>query len=795
MGGDGGLMRRFVYSLFSGAALSFIAWHWGYAAMPPGLAEAYAAAAGLRPPESPTGLLWQALASPLFGRYGVETADLALRAAGCAALGLLAALSYTIFEMMLPVALRRGEHIALWWRVSVRAVLFQGVVFFCCSDSVWSAFRRFSPVSLQILLAAFATLCIVSHFRTGRHASLFAAYFLLGLLAADAPAGMIGAAVLAAAMFFRGMAAPRAAVPACAEAGQTVRGNPVAEYFMSWRSTLSFCAGFAAGWAVEYAVFAGADGFAAHGWKTWGDYALQVPAEYIKTALAIFTPLGALLFAAFAVAPVVIQAGLLGSTTDNERHLRYFHGVVFATLGLFALTQVAGSGETWYWTWGGINVRDDAVRGASAFLTALAAVWSAAVFMEEMFFRNFKRIATLRFPDAVEETDAAKAFASARRMQHSVRMVFVAEPFLAIACVVPFRAATPEREMAQIVADAAKETARECRGAGMLFTDGGLDAQVELAAAAEGRILRTLSFMSGAVHERDIYLRTRGATNAADRAVLELGAADALRKWTRFNPEKGKSYATQIGFELWQRDGREMPDFSGIVARPEGLDPEEASRGAAAARGLMRRILSLCEEHPDLCDTTDRPLRNAFAFVQWRLSIIARHRANSLDAKGEKEAAVEDTELANALDAKNSVLARIRTDLAWAGRRKLERMTAQEGLRAGLAKANFQLARQFALAVLRTSPEDPQANFAIGMDFFVQKQYSRAEAYLSKCLAARPNDPAVLNNLAQCRLRQGDPAKALEYARRALEFLPDSPEIKRTIERAEAAAAAPAGRQ
>ena len=73
------------------------------------------------------------------------------------------------------------------------------------------------------------------------------------------------------------------------------------------------------------------------------------------------------------------------------------------------------------------------------------------------------------------------------------------------------------------------------------------------------------------------------------------------------------------------------------------------------------------------------------------------------------------------------------------------------------------------------------------MDFFVQGQYMRAQAYLERCLKSRPNDPAVLNNIAQCRLRRGDPAGALPYAERAREILPDSPEIKRTFDRIKAA--------
>ena len=121
--------------------------------------------------------------------------------------------------------------------------------------------------------------------------------------------------------------------------------------------------------------------------------------------------------------------------------------------------------------------------------------------------------------------------------------------------------------------------------------------------------------------------------------------------------------------------------------------------------------------------------------------------------------------------------------MAWASKRKLERMTAREGLRRGLSRADFALARPFALSVLDVSPDDPSANFAIGMDFFVQGQYVRAQTYLERCLESRPNDPAVLNNLAQCHLRRGDPKGALPYAERALEILPNAHEVRRTVER------------
>ena len=146
-----------------------------------------------------------------------------------------------------------------------------------------------------------------------------------------------------------------------------------------------------------------------------------------------------------------------------------------------------------------------------------------------------------------------------------------------------------------------------------------------------------------------------------------------------------------------------------------------------------------------------------------------------------------ETRLADELDSNNVALDNIRATMTWASKRKLERMTAREGLRVALNRADFALARPFAQSVLDVSPDDPSANFAIGMDFFVQGQYARAQTYLERCLKSLPNDPAVLNNLAQCHLRQGDAKGALSYAARALEVLPDAPEVKGTMESIKAA--------
>ena len=768
--------RNRLYVLLFGAAVATLAWVWQFDSVPPDLMEHLSIAAGLRPPKDTTALLWQYIAAPLCRCFGIQTAETVLRMAGHVSLGVLAVLVVMLFEMIVPASLRRGEHVVWWWRAWVRIVLFQGAAIFCCSNPVWKTFCWFSPSALQALLVVLTVIFITVYFKNGRRPMLFSAFGVLGLLSADTPVGAVMLFGLVVLLYIRWrLYGVDTATPL---------ENPLVNALLPWRLTLSFLGGVIMGTALEVYAFGYLDGLAAFGWKDWSDYALAVPIRYLRALLNACSPAGMFIFFVVAVCPVLVELGFIKRATDDEKHLEYFDGLMFLICCLIAFSQLTGAKELWFWTWAGEHgcVRDDVLKCVAAFLCSLAVLWALSVFTIELYLRNFRRITTLRFQDAAESAGAAEAFASLNRVQRVVRIVFLFLPVLILGCVIPFRAQRLERAMLGVVSDAARETAEECRDVEYLFTDGGLDAAVELAAAEKGDRLITLSMMGGSEDSREIYLRTRGVTNAEDKVLLKSGAPDVLRTWVQTRPDKAKDYAVQIGFELWQRHGRPMPTCSGLVARPEGLAPEEATRGAEAARALARRVLAIYEwGDPD--GSVDRLLRNAFMFVQWRLAILARHRANAYDEAGERDRAMEETQLADELDKNNAALDNIRATMAWASKRKLERMTAREGLRRGLSRADFALARPFALSVLDVSPDDPSANFAIGMDFFVQGQYARAQTYLERCLATRPNDPAVLNNLAQCHLRRGDPKGALPYAERALEILPNAHEVRRTVER------------
>ena len=160
---------------------------------------------------------------------------------------------------------------------------------------------------------------------------------------------------------------------------------------------------------------------------------------------------------------------------------------------------------------------------------------------------------------------------------------------------------------------------------------------------------------------------------------------------------------------------------------------------------------------------------------------MCRMRAN--DADGRRDSATSEIEnaLADRLDKFNPEWQRVQEKMDWIGRQDGMRLTPREGLKLGLDRADFRLARSYARRVVASDADDVQANFALGMGYFIEKQYGRAEMHLKKCLIRAPDEPAVLNNLAIVQLRLGRYADAEANALKALEKYPDSSEIKTTL--------------
>jgi tetratricopeptide (TPR) repeat protein len=151
------------------------------------------------------------------------------------------------------------------------------------------------------------------------------------------------------------------------------------------------------------------------------------------------------------------------------------------------------------------------------------------------------------------------------------------------------------------------------------------------------------------------------------------------------------------------------------------------------------------------------------------------------------EKSKQEQELASRLDEYNLPYRNAKKQLGWMSDRGDFRLTPREGLRLALARADFKMARSFAKTVLSSDPDNAQANFALGMGYFLEERYPLAESHLKRCLEKKPNEPAVLNNLAVIALRLGRANEALEYAQRAFEAAPESADINRTLEKARTA--------
>ena len=158
-------------------------------------------------------------------------------------------------------------------------------------------------------------------------------------------------------------------------------------------------------------------------------------------------------------------------------------------------------------------------------------------------------------------------------------------------------------------------------------------------------------------------------------------------------------------------------------------------------------------------------------------------RSRSAEESGNRALAFHESARADEMDSINTQVTEMKRRLNWVKNQNGGQLSPREGLVIGLSRADFALAGQFASTVLKADPDDPRANFALGMRFFQEEQYSRAEQYLTRCLKRRPNEPAVLNNLAIVQMRLGKLDEAERNARAVAEKYPTLAEARKTLER------------
>jgi Flp pilus assembly protein TadD len=123
----------------------------------------------------------------------------------------------------------------------------------------------------------------------------------------------------------------------------------------------------------------------------------------------------------------------------------------------------------------------------------------------------------------------------------------------------------------------------------------------------------------------------------------------------------------------------------------------------------------------------------------------------------------------------------------WIRRQSGESLTPREGLEVAMKRADFVMARRYAMPVLKEDPDEPNANFAMGMSYYAEEQFAKAEEYLKRVLKKNPNEPAVFNNIALICLKTGRLEEAETNAVQALNLKPDQVEIKDTVRQIEKA--------
>ena len=210
------------------------------------------------------------------------------------------------------------------------------------------------------------------------------------------------------------------------------------------------------------------------------------------------------------------------------------------------------------------------------------------------------------------------------------------------------------------------------------------------------------------------------------------------------------------------------------------MSDEDCAAGVERTKKLADRILEFYVAG-GLPKSAGHLVNELFLFVQWRIARLARMRAERADRAGQTEVAMKDVKLSDDLDHNNASLKRILTSMEEVRARTLKAVTPREGLQLALVRADFALARRYAEPILEAIPDDPNANFAMGMSYYVQKQYARSEEYLKRCLIRNSKEPAIWNNLAMIMLHTQRYDEAEEHAKKALELIPESAEVKDTL--------------
>jgi len=764
----------------AGLAFLMVALVWAYPELHPDVWTETAVAAGLRPPSTMAGGLWRAGVGLLFERVGLDNTVLVLRLLGKVAGAFCVSIVFLLLRSLLLSQINVPLRSVIRWRWVFRGLVGLSALMFGLSAPVWRVFQQLGPEAWTVTISLVAIWLLQVFLQGNGRWTLQLAFLVLGVLSAETSVGIL---VTLLVVVFCMRARYLAIDPTM------MLFDPLMTQQIKWRLTFMFLLGFVAtaGYDV-YAYFVN-EGFAASGCEG-GELVFRWLKEWWQGLLGLGTVSTWSWGVMVAVVPFVLSLLLVRKATDMDHFLGFEYAAFFLIGGVIAILQLAGVPQCWFWTWNESSTlaTSGVLRVAFMFLCAATMELALAVAGVETWCRDYRHVATRMASDPMFELETLQRKSSGRaKVASGLRyLLLVLVPAAALLSSLWACRAVDERRILYLVNDFVDETRQECGSPCALFTDGVFDALIELRAAAGKQNLTPISLMSEKT-PYTTYLAKRAARDEEDRTLFETGPLPVLRSWAHEKSQRMKDVAVQLGFETWRHDPKTLPPPLGVLARGGEVSKEESERARRAAHGFASRVLAFYYDAKGNVRkrvTSDAALRFVLEGVQWRLARIAQQRSSRFDAASAPGDAVAEADLAKKLDDANLSYQSLRRRIE--DRQRSEEglvLTPREGLTVTLKRRDFIMARRYALQILNGEPDDPYANYAMGMSYMAQENWSMAARYLERVLIKKAGDPAILNNIAVAKWKERKYEEAVKWCEQALKANPEAKDVQGNLER------------
>ena len=734
-----------------------------------------AVAAGLRPATDLLSGLWILIAHCVFKYAGLNGGVPLLRLLGHVSMAVTAFFAYGIMREVLTIIMRSRPQLSPRRTVVVRLASVIGAVAFISMDPVWTTgqFLTGTSVLLSLTLMAFAFYFLFM--RKGRLLFAYVGAGLLGLLASEASFGFLLPVLMIALYLFVVHVLPNLESPLF---------QPAVMEVGKWYMTFLYFASLTAGIAINCWMFVIHGGLGAIG-ETLGYLPLAYVLSYWNQIVSASGLAAWLMLLVICFVPFVVTMVRFPVAADEERFLPYATGLIIFSCSALALSQAGFLPALWFWTYFPVN--SQYLLTVGLFCCAFTIAGGMTTLGVDALCRDHQRLAKMLFGN---EEDFE--FVGSGRVSRSTvairRLCVIIIPVFILGVMVPIRFNSTSREMLKVIHDGVREIVREAGDALYLFSDGSMDPAIEFESAAAGGHLKCYSLMGGG-DTMAAYLRTRGLTDdQEDRFAFGFDTGMGLRSWIRDRPERLTRSAVMMGFDLWKRDGKPLPPMGGMLSRPTGFASEdERQDGVRVAHALADRILGIYGRRGGIKPCTDETVKRAFVAVQWRVSRMCTYRSEFDGLVGRVDSAIRESRRAKALNDRNPTYKRLVESVEKRRETLMQKVTPREGLQLALVRADFTMGKVYAETVIGVEPDNPDANFALGMYHLSKEQFALAETYLKRCLIRKPNEPAVYNNLAMIQIIQRRFDVAEINIRKALALLPNSAAVmdtKRALEKA-----------